>query len=68
MSILVTVETVVRDEGSIVILGGTTDDGQYLTFAADHRPAYAIAQALDEGEEPRVELEPWQILSQEVAQ
>jgi len=58
----VVVTALVRDEGSLVILQGLTDDNQVVNFAADHRCAQAILDAVAQGEDVEVELEDWQIL------
>ena len=42
----ITVTEFVRDEGTIVVFRGVNEDGKDVTFAADHRPAGAILQAL----------------------
>ena len=66
----VEVTQLVRDEGSVVLFRGQELDENgvdykgSVTFACDHRPAYAIAQALEEGEpDIYVELDEWQIIS-----
>lgn len=59
------VESIQRDEGSVVVFKAAPTDGSYekhIFFACDHRCAQDIANALDEGEEPLVVLEDWQIL------
>lgn len=60
----VTVTEIVRDEGSVVLFRGLTDDGAAVVFAADHRPAQAIVNALIEGDGDDVVcfVEPWQIV------
>lgn len=71
MNRTIEVDTVVRDEGTIVVLAGTDlDTGQRVEFAADHRPARAIIEALNEAlhdtdqnvEMPVAEVEDWQVL------
>ena len=41
--------------------GIDTSNGDQIWFSGDHRPMRELAQALDEGTELTVELEPWQI-------
>lgn len=65
MTAYVVVTRVVRDEGSIVVLEGIAEDGGRVEFAADHRPAHAIAASLDAGARPLAEVEPWQVLRHE---
>jgi len=56
----VNVTEVVKDEGTIVIFGGTeVKDGRYVRFACDHGPAQDLMDALME-ESPLVEVESWQ--------
>lgn len=62
--IRVTVTEVVADHGSIVMLRGIeVETDAVVTFAADHRPAQHIAEALAAGEDVEVALEGWQIMS-----
>jgi hypothetical protein len=56
------IERVFRNEGTVVLLEAVTDEGERMVIAADHRPAMAIAEALENKEEVRVEVEPWQVL------
>lgn len=59
----VTVTEIVRDEGSIVLFRGVTDDGSAVVFACDHRPAQDIVNALIEGDEDvTCFIEDWQIV------
>jgi hypothetical protein len=44
--VIVTVSHVVADQGTIVIFDGTDEYGNDVRFAADHRQAQAIADAL----------------------
>ena len=62
---IVTVTRAVRNEGTIIVLEGTTANGHLIQFAADHRPANAIIEALDAGEDVRCEIAPWQVLAME---
>lgn len=55
----------VRDEGTIVVLEGVDEEGRVFHFAADHRPAQDILNALSDPEtesEVLVDVEEWQIL------
>ena len=58
----ITVDQLLSDEGSVVVFGGTTESGRYVTFAVDHRMAEPLAQAVVMDEEAIAEIEPWQIL------
>lgn len=59
----VTVDRIVADEGSVVLFSGLNEEGdRRITFAADHRPAQAIADALLSGEDPECYVESWQIV------
>lgn len=42
---------------------GISEEGARFAFAGDWRPCEVIAEALDNGEEVEVEVEPWQILA-----
>lgn len=57
------VDTLV-DEGSVVMVTGTDEDGQRVTIGADARAIDPALAALLMGEEPevQVEFEPWQVL------
>lgn len=61
----VTVIEVVADHGSIVLLRGVEHEtDRTVTFACDHRPAQAIADALAQGEDVEVyDIEDWQVMS-----
>lgn len=56
----VAVTGVVRDEGTIVVLTGLDEDGCTVVFAADHRMAQDILDALSE--EPVVQVPDWAFL------
>lgn len=56
---LVTVISIVRDEGTIVVFG--CDDGR--TIAVDHRVAQDLADRLYEDGEVCVPVEDWQVLT-----
>jgi hypothetical protein len=59
----VTVERIVSDQGSIVIFEGLDEEGLFwIQFAADHRPAQWIADALSHGINPECHVENWQII------
>ena len=64
--VTLTIEDVdaVIDQGSVVVITGTDDVGQRVTFAGDHRPLGHIIEALltDAEDEIVVEVEDWQIL------
>lgn len=49
------------NHGSIIQFVGVDDDGNEYVVAVDHRPAYAVIEALEFGEEVRATVEPWQI-------
>lgn len=55
---LVTVISLVRDDGSVVVFG--TDDGRHV--AVDHRAAQDLAERLMEEGEVSAQVEPWQVL------
>jgi hypothetical protein len=52
----------VRDEGTVFLLKGVDAQGDSWVFAADHRPAQAILEALEADEVVEVSIEDWQIL------
>jgi hypothetical protein len=62
----VTIETVKRNEGTIVVFGGQMHDPGGMIgveIAVDHRPAREIITALRNGYFPMVEdVETWQII------
>ena len=61
----ITVTEIVADCGSVVLMRGIEHEtDRVVTFAADHRPAQAIADALAEGEDVDVyDVEDWQVMS-----
>lgn len=65
MSNGITVTEVVADHGSVVLMRGIEHEtDRTITFACDHRPAQAIADALAAGEDVEVfDVEDWQIMS-----
>lgn len=48
---------------TVGILTGTDENGNTVTFALDHGPAYHIGQDVAAGEIVEIEPEPWMILS-----
>jgi hypothetical protein len=52
----------VRFEGSVVLFEGLDPEGYRVLFAADHRPAQAILEALESGEEPVAMVPHWAFL------
>lgn len=58
----ITVTEIVRDEGSVVLFRGLTDDGTAVVFACDHRPAQELLNGLLNDEEVVAFVEPWQIV------
>lgn len=71
MIITLTIEDVatVVDEGTVVQITGTGEDGQRVTFAGDARSMSHVLEALVSGDEPEVDVqvEDWQVLSRETA-
>lgn len=60
----VTVDTIVRDEGTIVIFSGTDEAGREIHFGVDHRLAIPLADGLLNDPTPPVcYVAPWQVLS-----
>lgn len=63
-------DTIVRDEGTVVLFEGFVSDvgvspfytGQRIRFACDHRMAQAIASALDAGEYVETIVAEWQVM------
>lgn len=52
----ITVTGFVRDEGSLVLLSGLTEDNQEVIFACEHRYAGDILAAVETGDEPVAEV------------
>jgi len=53
---------------TVVRFGGLTEDGREVIFAADHRPAAALAIALrDSDDDIEIDIENWQIIHQQEA-
>jgi hypothetical protein len=48
----ITVTGFVRDEGSLVLLSGLTEDNREVVFACEHRYARDILEAVEAGDEP----------------
>ena len=53
----------VRDEGSVLVFTGTAENGDRVSFGADHRPAWALYEGVLEEGEAEAEVESWQVLS-----
>lgn len=60
---VLTVTELIADQGSVVLFKGVTDEGETLTFAADHRCAQALVEGLSVDDDVRVAVEGWQIWS-----
>lgn len=57
------VETILADEGSVVLFqGSNADSGKLVTFAVEHRYAEDLAEAVMLDEQPEVDIELWQIV------
>lgn len=52
----------VRDEGSVLVFTGTAENGDRVSFGADHRPAWALYENVLEEGEAQAEVESWQVL------
>jgi hypothetical protein len=63
-TIRIYVQSLIRDEGTIVVFGGyDVDTDLPVMFAADHRPAQDIIDAIQKGEGPIfVTIESWQVI------
>jgi hypothetical protein len=55
-------DSAVRDEGTIIVLEGITEEGQVYWFACDRRCALQIIHDVQAGLDVSLEVEPWQIL------
>lgn len=55
-------QCLVRDEGTVIVLTGTDEQGRAVTFGADHRQARNIIEAASHGV-IEAEVEGWQVLS-----
>jgi hypothetical protein len=53
----------VRDEGTIIVFTGTAENGDRVSFGADHRPAWALYEGVLEEGEAQAEVESYQVLS-----
>ena len=51
-----------RDAGSVVLFRGVTEAGRPVLFAAGHREAQQLVDALEAGEPVYAAVEPWQVL------
>lgn len=58
----VTVTQILRDEGSLVLFRGLTDDGAAVVFAVDHRAAQGLVDGMLNDEDVIAFVEPWQIV------
>ena len=58
-----TVEALIEDQGTVVVLSGRDDTGRLFHFGAEHRAAQVIVDALSEGVNIGVEVDSWQILA-----
>ena len=62
MLIEVTIHSLIRDEGSVVVFGACrADTGEDVHIGVDHRCAQNIIDML-ESEDPTVECEVWQLV------
>lgn len=59
---VITATELVSDEGTVLLFGGTAENGEHVTFAVDHRPGWPLVEALDELGEVAVEVEDWAVL------
>lgn len=57
-----TVDRLVRDEGTVVVFSGLDSKGLRHDFAVDHHCAQDIVDAFDGEDAIVVEVEPWQML------
>lgn len=55
-SYLITATGLVRDEGTLVLLSGLTEDNREVVFACERRYAGDILDAVEAGEEPVAEV------------
>lgn len=61
MQLIVTDHAEIADEGTIILIGGTTSDGRTQFFGADRRMAGPILEAAEDLGEVTVEVEGWQL-------
>jgi hypothetical protein len=52
----------IRDEGTIVLLSGLTEDNTEVIFACEHRYAGDILAAIEAGEEPVADVPDYMIV------
>lgn len=52
----------VRDEGTVLVFTGTAENGDRVSFGADHRPAWALYEGVLEEGEAQAEVESYQVL------
>lgn len=57
------VQTIIADQGSIVVFSGDRLDGEgRVMFAVDHRPAQELINGMLNDEEVIAIVEPWQLM------
>lgn len=64
MQVTVTAEDLdtARNEGSVLLVTGTTEDGTRVRFAGDHRPMAGFLAVVEDEGEATAEVESWQVL------
>jgi hypothetical protein len=62
MTMKLIVTSIAPEGGSIAIGVGLDDHGAEHYFACEYRMGAGIAEAIDAGEEPQVDVEAWQLL------
>jgi hypothetical protein len=62
MLLTVSNESSVIDQGTVLVLEGTADDGTVYRFGADRRMAIMLLEAVHEEGEVLAEVEGWQLL------
>jgi hypothetical protein len=62
---MVTVTGLVRDEGTLVLLSGLTEDNRDVIFACERRPAIDIMEAVAAGDEPEAQVPSYMIINME---
>ncbi len=53
------------NKGTVILVTGTDDDGNRVTFAGDHRPMAWALEIVETVGEIQVDVDAWQILSTE---
>jgi hypothetical protein len=64
MQITITKEDLIhaRSEGTVIVFTGTDENGDRVTFGADHRPAEALYEAaLESGDPVTADVDEWQV-------